>query len=32
MGDLDSKCYFYHEPGRPDLPKEFYCDWSQVPL
>lgn len=32
VGDADSKCYFSHEPGRPELPKSHYCDWSQVPL
>ncbi len=32
MGDLDSRCYFADEPGRPDLPQTYYCDVSQVPI
>lgn len=32
VGDLDSRCYFANEPGRPDLPQSYYCDVSQVPI
>jgi len=32
VGDLDSRCYFADEEGRPDLPQSYYCDVSQVPI
>lgn len=32
VGDLDSRCYFASEEGRPDLPQSYYCDVSQAPM